>query len=145
MKWAPILSSFLLRLDARTYSRDKVAGLDLDQKVEEILKRLVPSLPATNTWRDLPSPTILLEPDALCVALKLSEESLAQFRKITFQDYIREALYPGETVDCVEGFIDWHDGLFDQVSNRLEKHPEEVGRYARIEQVSTTATILPFY
>lgn len=142
-KGAPILNSFLLRLSAGTYSRGDVTDLDLDQKVQEILQRLVPSFSNEDPWRRLQSRAALLESDASCVALQLNEESLSRFRKITFSDYVREALYPEEYVDSVEDYIDWHNGLFHEVFDRLENFPDQVEKYAQIEQVSA-ATTPPF-
>ncbi len=83
----------------------------------------------------------LLESEASRVALELEEESLSWFRRISFSDYVREALYPEEDVGSVEAFKDWHDGLFNQVSDRLESFPEEEGKYAQIEEVSAATTI----
>lgn len=80
---------------------------------------------------------------ASSVALQLNEGSLSRFRKITFSDYVREALYPEEYVDSMEDYIDWHNGLFNEVFDRLENFPDEVEKYAQIEQVSA-ATTLPF-
>ncbi len=142
-RWAPILDSFLLRLSAGTYSRGDVADMDLDQKVQEILQRLVLSFPVEDPGKHWASRAVLLESDASCVALQLNEESLSRFRKITYSDYVREALYPEEYVDSVEDYIDWHNGLFNKVFDRLENFPNEVEKYAQIEQVSAAPT-LPF-
>ncbi|KAI4093047.1 MAG: hypothetical protein LQ339_007770 [Xanthoria mediterranea] len=141
-KWAPILNSFLLRLSAGTYSRGDVADLDLDQKVQEILQRLVLSFPVEDPWRHWASRAALQESDASCVALQLNEESLLRFRKITFSDYVREALYPEEYVDSVEDYIDWHNGLFNEVFDRLENFPDEVEKYAQIEQWAISQSLL---
>lgn len=43
----------------------------------------------------------------------------------------------------MEDYIDWHNGLFNKVFDRLENFPNEVEKYAQIEQVSAALT-LPF-
>lgn len=139
---APILDSFLLRLSAGTYSHRDVAYMDLDQKVQEILQRLVLSFPVEDPWKHWASRAVLLESDASYIAFQLNNESLSWFRKITFSDYVREALYPGEYVDSVEDYTDWHNGLFKKVLDRLENFPNEVEKYAQIEQVSAAPTLL---
>lgn len=139
-RWPSRLDSFLLNLSGGTYNCSDVTDLDLDQKVREILKRLVPSVPAAETRSDLASSTLLPEPNAARLASKLNDESSLRFQKITFADYIREALYPEGTVESLVDFNDWHDSLFNQVSDRLEGFPEEAARFAQIEQVSAAVT-----
>lgn len=68
---------------------------------------------------------------------------MSRFRKITFSDYIREALYPEEYIDSVEDYIDWHNGLFHEVFDHLKNFPDQVEKYAQIKQVSA-ATTPPF-
>ena len=68
------------------------------------------------------------------VALMLNQESLSWFKKITFLEHVREALYPEENVYSVKAFRDWHDGLFHQVSNHLKSSPQEAEKYNQIEQ-----------
>ena len=139
-RWPSILSSLLLHLSSGTFSRRDVDILNLEQKVEEILKRLAPSRSVWVHWDSSVSYPALLESEASRVASELEEESLSCLRRIPFSDYIRVALYPEEYVDSVEAFKDWHDGLFNQVSDRLESFPEEEGKYAQIEKVSAVTT-----
>ena len=140
-RWGPRLNSFLLVLNP--YNRHEINEFSLDQKVSEILTHLVPSVPSTSNSRDLASPSLLLESYSSCLASKLDEESLLRRRKVTFADCVSEALYPGKTVESIENFIDWHDTLYNIVSDRLEEYPDEVVKYAQIEQVSV-AVSTPF-
>jgi len=135
------LNSFLLDLSEGTYNDLNVADLNLNQKVREILKRLVPSVSVADIRRDLALSTLLLERDATRLASKLNDESSLRFQKITFTDQIGEALYPGRTIESVLDFNDWHDSLFNEVSYRLETFPEEAEKYAQIEQVSAAFTM----
>lgn len=140
-RWAPSLNNFLLQLSAGAYNRSDVDDLELDQKVREIMKRLVPPVPAADNRRDLVSSTLLLEPNAWRLTTTLDNESSLRCRQITFVDYVREALYPEETVEPIESFIDWHDSLFNAISSRLEDFPEQAVKYTQIEHVSAAVTI----
>lgn len=130
------MNNFLLRLSAGTYSRSYTDDLDLDQKVKEILTQLEPSRPDNRSWWHSTPSAALLQPDAPLVALELYEESLSWFADITFLDYVREALYPDEDVQSLEAFEDWHDDLFNQISDRLEKFPGETEKFVQVIQVS---------
>lgn len=136
---APRLNSFLLILSP--YNGHEINEFSLDQKVSEILKQLVPSVLSTSNSRDLASPSLLLESDASRLASKLDEESLLRRRKVTLADCVSEALYPKKTVESIEDFINWHYTLYNIVSDRLEERPDEVAKYAQIEQVSTSVII----
>lgn len=141
-RWPLILDGFLLRLNAGKITRDIVIKLSLDQKVEEILKRLMPSHPAPD-FSLCVSYSMLLESDASRIASKLNGESLSWFEKITFSDYVREALYPEKVVRSVKTFKDWHDLLFNEIFGYLKNFPQDVEKYTQIEQVSATAIIPP--
>ena len=132
------MNSFLLQVSAGTYTRGDVDYLSLDQKVQEILLRLVSSYHVEDLWRNLASRTALLESDASSVALQLNEESLSWFRKVTFLDYVSEARYFEGSVDSVEDFVDWHHALFQDLFLRLETFSNEVEKFARIAEVSET-------
>ncbi|KAL9105019.1 MAG: hypothetical protein Q9163_000116 [Psora crenata] len=142
-RWRSRLNSFLIELCAGTNNCSDVAALDQDQMVQEILKRLVPSVPVAHTCRDLVSSTLLLEPDVTRLASKLNNESSLRFQNVTFADYIKEALYPEENIESIIDFNDWHDSLFNIVSDRLEKFPAEAVKYAQIEQVCAAPITRP--
>lgn len=89
----------------------------------------MPSFPLEDPPKHWASHTALLESDASRIALQLNEESLSRFRKITFPDYIQEVLYPEEYIESVEDYINWHNGVFNKVFNRLENFPDEVEKY----------------
>ncbi len=134
-RWTPTINTFLLQLTAETYSRRDVDDLDLGQKVEVLLRWLEPSRPADRTWWHSPLPA--LQPNAAHVASELNEQSWSLFRDITFSDFVREAFYPEETVEPVETFKDWHDDLFYEVLDRLERFPAEEEKFVQIQQVRT--------
>lgn len=140
-RWKPILNNLLLQLSAGAFSRSDIDNLEVDQKIHEILERLLPPVPATKVWRDLVSPSLLLEPDASRLSSKLNKESSLRFRKITFVDCVREELYPEESVESIVDFVNWHDSLFNIISSRLEELPEETVKYMKIAQVSAVVTI----
>ncbi len=142
-RWTPILNNSLLQLSAGTSSRSHVDDMDLDQKVKEILTRLEPSRPDDRTWWHSTLPAALSQPDASNVASELNEESLSRFESITFLDYVREALYPNEDVLPLEAFKDWHDDLFNQISDRLENFPGETEKFVQVVRVSAAVPI-PF-
>lgn len=135
-RWTPILNSFLLNLSAGTYSQSYIDDLGLDQKVKEILTWLEPSRPDNRSWWHSSLSAVWLQPDASLVASELYEESLSRFADITFLDYVREALYPDESVLPLEAFEDWHDDLFNQISDRLEMFPGETEKFVQVIQVS---------
>lgn len=139
-RWPSSLNSFLVNLSAGTYNWGDVADLCLEQKVMEILKRLVSSIPVANVWRDLASPTLLLEENASHLASKLNEESLSRLQNITFTDFVRRALYPEESIEPILDFEDWHDSLFNLVCNNVERSLLEAWKYVQIEQVSKAAS-----
>ncbi len=140
-RWPPILSGLLLRMSSGTFSRRDINVLHVEQQVEEILKRLAPSRSVGVHWDPWASYPALLESEASQVALELEAESLSWFRRVSFSDYIREALYPEKDIDSIEAFKDWHDGLFNQVSDRLASFPDEGVKYAQVEEVSAATTI----
>jgi len=135
------LNTFLLHLGAGTNSRQAVVDLDVDQKVEEILKRLIPSLPPSNSGGNWVSHKAVLQQDASRVASELNEASFLEFQKISFPDWVREALYPDDYVDPVEDFIDWHNGLIHQVYDHLKSCPDEIEKYNQIEKVNAITVI----
>ncbi len=78
-RWAPILDSFLLRL--RPGHRATVVDLDKDQKVEEILKLLIPSLPPSDHLEDWPPFEVFNKPDTSRAALSLRMQATPISRK----------------------------------------------------------------
>jgi len=109
------LNTFLRHLGLEESCRNMV-DLDVDSKVEEILKRLVSS------------PT--------------SDFRFMEFKRISYPNLVRQALYPDDYVDAVEDFIDWHNGLFEQIHGHLKTFPDEIGKYDQIERVGPIHTIL---
>ena len=140
MRRTPILNTFVL-LSAGTYSRSYADDLDVDQKVEEILTRLEPSRPNNRSWWHWTLSAALLQSDASLIASELYEESLSRFADITFPDYIREALYPDEDVLPLENFKDWHDDLFNQISDLLEEFPGETEKFVQVTRVSAAGRL----
>lgn len=134
-RWTPTMDTFLLQLTAEIHSRRNIDDLDLDQKVEVLLRWLEPSYPADRTWLHSPFPALQL--NASHVASELNEQSWSLFRDITFSDFVREALYPEANVEPVETFKDWHDDLFYQVLDQLEQFPAEEEKFVQIQQVRT--------
>ena len=114
----------------------------MDVKVEEILRRLLPSSPKQKFPSDRSSYHVeLLEGEPSSVALKLNRASSSQFVNIEFRNYIRKAR-SSENDDRLEDFIDWHSEVSEHIW-RLEFVPDEVKKYVRIAEVSV-ATILAF-
>jgi hypothetical protein len=138
-RWAPILDSFLLRL--RPGEGANVVDLDKDQKVEEILKLLLPSLPPSDHLEDWPPDEVFNEPDTSRAALRLEDASNSNFKKISFSDWAGAARDPEDYVDSVEDFIDWHNGFCELLCERLKSIPGEMDKYAQIEMVGVTTTI----
>ena len=115
--------------------------MNLDQKVKEMLTRLEPSRPDDRTWWHSTLPAALSQSNALNVASKLNEKSLSRFESITFLNYVREALYPNEDVLPLKAFKDWHDDLFNQISDRLESFSKEIEKFVQVVRVSAAVLI----
>ena len=107
---------------------------DVDSKVEEILTRLV--LSPSSDFRGYWTPQKAInEPDASRLASELNEASFMEFKRISYPDLVRQALYPDDYVDAIENFIDWHNGLLEQIYGHLKTFPDEGGKYDQIERV----------
>ena len=107
---------------------------DVDSKVEEILTRLVSS--PSSDFRGYWTPQMAInEPDASRLASELNEASFMEFKRISYPDLVRQALYPDDYVDAIENFIDWHNGLLEQIHGHLKMFPDEGGKYEQIERV----------
>ena len=141
--WTPTLDAFLHQLTVETCSRHDVDDLDLDQKVKMLLKWLEPSRPADRNWWHPPIPAMHL--NASDLASELNEQSWLLFRDITFSDFVREALYPGETVEPIETFKDWHDSLFHEILDYLARFPAEEEKFVQVQQVSTIVLTSSLY
>lgn len=133
------MDTFLLQLTAEIHSRRNINDLDLDEKVEVLLRWLEPSRPADRTWWYSPLPA--MQSNASHLASELNEQSWSLFRDITFSDFVRKAIYPEETVEPVETFKNWHDDLFYEVLDQLERFPAEEEKFLQIQQVRTILLI----
>ena len=112
--------------------------LNKDQKVEEILKLLIPSLPPLDHLEDWLLYEVFNEPDTSRAAFGLEDVSNSNLKKISFSDWARAARDPEDYVDSVEDFIDWQIGLYELTCERLKSILGEMDRYAQIEMVTTT-------
>ena len=68
------------------------------------------------------------------IALTLNQKSLSWFKKITFLNHVREALYLKKNVYFMKIFKNWHNGLFHHVSNHLKSSSQKVKKYTQAEQ-----------
>jgi len=48
---------------------------------------------------------------------------------------------PNKDVLPLEAFKDWHDNLFNQISDRLENFPEETEKFVQVIRVSAAVLI----
>jgi len=138
-RWTPRLNTFLLHLGFEEGCQT-IVDPDVDQKVEEILKRLTPS-PSLDSRGPWAAQKAIHEPDASRLASELNEASFMEFKRISYPDLVRRSLYPDEYVDTIEDCIDWHNGLLQQILGHLKTFPDEVGKYDRIERVSSIRMI----
>ena len=139
-RWTFRLNTFLHHLGLEEDCRT-IVDPDVDSKVEEILKRLVSSPTADFQGYWTPQKAIN-EPDASRLASGLNEASSIEFQRISYPDLVRQAIYPDDYVDAVEDFIDWHNGLLEQIHGHLKTFPDEIGKYDQVERVSPIHTIL---
>ncbi|KAL8722405.1 MAG: hypothetical protein Q9181_007494 [Wetmoreana brouardii] len=131
-RWPPSLNAFFVRLHADDW--ETVVELDVDRKVEEILKQLLPSVLLPDPLDIQPLHDLLHEADVLRTALELNKKSCSAFKKIAFPDWARAARDPNEYVDSVEDFFDWHGSLQDLLEDRLRKFPDERAKYIQMEK-----------
>ena len=138
-RWPPSLNAFFVSLHAGDW--ETVVELDVDRKVEGILKQLSPSFPSPDPLDIQPLHDLLHEADVSRAALELNKKSCSAFKKIAFSDWARAARDPDEYVDPVEDFFDWHGSLQDLLEDRLQDFPDERAKYIRMEKVDTTTLI----
>jgi len=138
-RWPPLLNAFFVGLHAG--DRETVVELDVDRKVEEILKQLSPSSPSPDPLEIHQLHDLLREADVSLAALKLNKTSCSAFKRITFSDWARAARDPDECVEPVEDFFDWHGSLQDILEDRLQNFPDEIAKYIQIEKVDATTAI----
>ena len=134
--WTTTCDTYLRQLTAETSSPREIEHLDLDQKVEVLLRWLEPIRPTNRSWWHMPLPSLLQSPSQIISELK--EQSWSLFRDITFSDFVREALYPEEFIKSIETFIDWHDTLSYVLLGHLERFPAEEEKFTQIQRVSIT-------
>lgn len=138
--WTPALDTFLRKLSEDIHGGCGVDDLDIDQKVGLLLRLLEPLRPANRTrWH---SPLSILQLNASSIASELDEQSRLLFKDIRYSDFVRETLYPEETVEPIETFRHWHDSLIYEVLDRLEHFPAEEEKFVQVQQVSTIVSIL---
>ena len=138
-RWSPLLDAFFVRLHAG--DRETVAELDKDQKVEGILKQLSPSFPSPDPLEIQLLHDLLPIADTSLVALELNKISCSAFKRITFSDWARAARDPGDYVEPVEDFFDWHGSIQDLLEERIEEFPDEIENYMQMEEVDATIAI----
>jgi len=138
-RWLPLLNTFFLNLHEG--DRQAVNDLNKDQKVEGILKKLVPPLPSSDPSDIQKLHELLQEEDVSQSALGLNEASCSAFKRIPFSDWARSARDPYELVDLVDDFLDWHGSLQDIVESRLTDNPDEMEKYVQMEIVGASVVI----
>lgn len=138
-RWPPLLNAFFVSL--RAGDRKTVVELDVNQKVEGILKQLSPSFPSPDPLEIHLLHDLLREADALLAALEINNTSCSAFKRITFSDWARAARDPDEYVEPVEDFFDWHGSLQDILEDRLQNFPDERAKYIQMEKVDATTAI----
>ncbi|KAI4227189.1 MAG: hypothetical protein L6R40_008218 [Gallowayella cf. fulva] len=138
-RWPHLLSTFFVSLHAGDW--ETVVELDVDRKVERILKQLIPSFLPPDPLDIQPLHDLLHEADVSRAASELNKKSCSAFKKIAFSDWARAARDPDEYVDTVEDFFDWHGSLQDLLEDPLHQLPDERAKYIQMEKVDATTTI----
>ena len=83
--------------------------------------------------------------DTSLVALQLNKISCLALKRITVSDWARAARDPGDYVEPVEEFFDWHESIQDLLEKRLEEFPDEIENYMQMEKVNATIAILNLF
>ncbi len=138
-QWPPLLNAFFVSL--RAGDRKTVIELDVDQKVEGILKQLSSSFPPPDPLEIHLPHDLLREADALLAAFELNNTSCLAFKRITFSDWAMAARDPDEYVEPMEDFFDWHGSLQAIMEDRLQNFPDERAKYIQMEKVYATTAI----
>lgn len=138
-RWPPLLNAFFVDLHAG--DREIVVELDVDRKVEGILKQLSPSFSSSDPLKIHQLHDLLSEANVPLAALKLNKTSCSAFKRITFLDWARAARDPDEYVEPVKDFFDWHDSLQDILEDRLQNFSDEIAKYIQIEKVDAAPAI----
>lgn len=134
-----LLNAFFVSLGAG--DRTTVIGLDVDQKVQGILKQLSPSLPSSDPLEIHLFHDLLREADASLAALELNNTSCLAFKRIAFSEWVWAVRDPNEYVEAVEEFFDWHGSLQDELEGRVQNFPDERARYIQMERKDATPAI----
>lgn len=127
---ASAVDNFLLTLIQPT-EEAFMANLAFIQKVEEVIRRCKTNSPSLVAWSWFP-PQVNRDLDPAALADAIDAESHLHFTRIPFEDLVRYSLgYPAVSV---EWFLQQHTALYVHLLNYFNAFPEEMVRYAEVEQ-----------
>ncbi len=106
---------------------------DRDKKVDVILERLVPKTTHSSFKWMWPAFRQMDEMDPRRVADIFDERWLFHFRRVPFEDWVRQALDCSPT--SVAEFLDQMRAIRDQLAKHLWHVPEAFEKYAQVERV----------
>ncbi|RDW86210.1 uncharacterized protein DSM5745_02852 [Aspergillus mulundensis] len=126
----PTVDDFLAGL-LRPEELPLYANCSHTQKVDTMFYRSKPTAPPLILWSWLPA-RLDCDSDCLGIAKAIDSESHLHFNRITFDELIRFSL--GYSARRVEWFLQQHTCFYAHLLDHFHAFPEQIGKYAEVEQ-----------